>query len=155
MPASEIERLTTEAAGLIKRAIEIGMQMERARVRALLSADADFVVDLRDTPMVRRRARGNATRGPIVLVRKALDEMPMPTEGVDANDVLLFVQANHPAEEMTDKRIRGALKQLVNTGEAKRASRGRYLPVATAMPPTTEEKPGDDESPDPFQLAAE
>ena len=141
MPASEIERLTTEAADLVKRAMEIGVQMERARVRALLSADSDFVVDLRDTPMVRRRARGLATRGPIVLVRKALSEMPMPTEGVDANDVLSFVQANHPAEEMTDKRIRGALKQLVNTGEAKRASRGRYLPRSSSAKTMAEENP--------------
>lgn len=166
MPNPDIERLTAEAVDLVRRAIEIGIRMERIRVRGrlldLLAVDAEVVHEIDEllpaTSMPRarpRRTRGIASGGPIALVRKALAEMPIGEHGVDAAELLTYLKTANPDSGMTDKRVRGALKQLWNIGEATRASRGRYIPRAAAVPLASQEKSGEDESPDPFQLAAE
>jgi hypothetical protein len=162
MPNPELERLTAEATELIRRAVEIGIQMERTRVRELLSADAGWAIAATGSVAIHaamrhrvRRTRGPSSRGPIALVRKAISEMPMSQSGADAAEIGAYHNQTNPESRLTDKQVRGALKQLVNTGEARRAARGRYLPVAAATPSVADEKSGENNSPDPFQLAAE
>lgn len=164
MPHPELERLTAEAADLIRRAVEIGIQMERVRVRALFEADADMGSFVAASPAGlgaiaqprARRARGPSSSGHIGMVRTAFAEWGMAKEGVGSAELLAYLQARHPGSEITDKRVRGALKQLTNTGEVIRASRGRYLPrqAATPSPPIGEESPDAGASGD-FDLAAE
>ena len=156
MSHSEIERLTAEATALVRRAIEIGVQLERARVRALLSADADpgLVGEAVAAPPSPRRARGVSSRGPIAEVRKALAEMTIGEAGIDAAELLAYLARANPSLRITEKQVRGSLKHLTITGEAIRASRGRYLPRAATTPSRAEEKPGDD-TPGFFNLAAE
>jgi hypothetical protein len=161
MPHSGLERLQAEVTELVKEAFALGVRMERERVRSLLSADVDFPSDLMAggpksaaTRRPGRRARGISYSGPIGQVRKALAAMTIDEEGVDAVGLLGYLLDRDPESEITEKRVRGALKQLSNTGEVIRASRGRYLPRGWESPPATEEKPGD-EAPGPFDLAAE
>jgi hypothetical protein len=158
MPNPELERLTTEATELIRRAVEIGIQMERARMRELLSADAAFAgsgsLTIRAEVRHRvRRPRGRASAGPIATTRKAIVDMSMGSDGVDTAGLLAFIKRRDPASSVTSKQVRGALKQLVNTGEARQPSRGRYLPMVKQTSPS-EENSGD-ESPESFHLAAE
>lgn len=159
----ELDRLTSEATELIRRAVEIGIQMERARLRSMLSMDAGFAdigfSDMRPNETGQhgaRRTRGPSSRGPIAKIRKAINEMPMGDEGADAAEIGSYHNHVNPEAPLTDKQVRGALKQLINTGEARRASRGRYLPRKAATSPLTEEeKPSKSDSPGSFDLAAE
>lgn len=161
MPNSELERLTAEVTELIRRAVEIGIRIERARVRELLSADAAFAgagsVTVHAAIRHRvSRTRGPSSRGPIAMIRKAIGEMPMSQSGVDAAEIGAYHNQTNPESPLTDKQVRGALKQLVNTGEARRAARGRYLPreAATTASPARGENPDAGASGDLDLLAA-
>jgi hypothetical protein len=156
MPNTQLERLTAEATELVRRAVEIGIQMERARVRSLLSADAGFPhtpLSLRTDQHRAQRIRGPSSRGPIAMVRKTILEMTMSVNGADAFEIRAYHNRTNPESPLSDKQVRGALKQLVNTGEAVRASRGRYLPQAVVSP-SGEEVP-DAPASGTFALAAE
>lgn len=154
MRHSDVDQLRAEAAELIERALRKGAQMERARIFSLLSDEGGAGAEI--AAPRRRRARGASSSGPIAWVRKALIEMPTAAQSVDAAEVLDFVSSHYPEFEITEKRVRGALKQLVNTGEVRRGARGRYCPSVSAPSAAAsgEEKPGDDELPGSFDLLA-
>jgi hypothetical protein len=158
MPSEDdFKRLETEFLGLARRIFDAGIKAERDRVVAFLQGKSVFAADAHLAHPPRRirteRTGYGAVSGP---VRDALTELAAESpEGVGAREIAEhFARLGSGPDE---RQVRAALKTLTITGEAIRASRGRYLPGATASPPP-EEKPGDDTpgSADPFEsMAAE
>jgi hypothetical protein len=147
--SDEFERLAPEFLAMARRIFEAGARSERARLRAVLDQDeSQALPSRRDPPRARRAAAGyGAISAP---VKQALNELMVDSpEGVSAGDIAAYfeLQGSGP----TEKQVRAALKQLHNTGDAIRAARGRYLGRQESG---ARDEPGD-ESPGPFNLAAE
>jgi hypothetical protein len=150
--SDEFERLAPEFLAMARRIFEAGAKAERAKLLALLQQG--------DTPASEFRAvvhtprRGSTTYGSVSpLVNDALKELAIDSpDGVGASEIAAYFERR--GSGLTEKQVRAALKQLHNTGEANRASRGRYLPRAAAAPPTSGENPDGDTSGH-FDLAAE
>jgi hypothetical protein len=147
--SDEFERLAPEFLAMARRIFAAGARSERARLRAVLDQDeSQALPSRRDPPRPRRAAAGyGAISAP---VKQALNELMVDSpEGVSAGDIAAYfeLQGSGP----TEKQVRAALKQLHNTGDAIRAARGRYLGRQESG---ARDEPGD-ESPGPFNLAAE
>jgi hypothetical protein len=146
----DFKRLEIEFLALARRIFDAGAKAERERVVALIHGSGGVFVDAQVRPRARARATGyGAVSGP---VRDALTALSAESaEGVGAREIAEhFVRLGSGPDE---RQVRAALKTLTITGEAIRASRGRYLPRATAAPSTSEEKSGGD-TPDSFDLLA-
>jgi hypothetical protein len=147
--ADEFERLVPEFLSLARRIFDAGVQAERARLLALIQPDARQDAGARHE--FRRESASYGTVSP--LVKDALGTLAVDSpDGVGAGEIAAYFDGRGGGP--TEKQVRAALKQLHNTGEAIRASRGRYLPRATATPPAREENPDAGASGD-FDLAAE
>jgi hypothetical protein len=147
----DFKRLEPEFLALARRIFDAGIKAERDRVMLLIQGEGRFVANAQVVPRARARATGyGAVSAP---VRDALIKLASESaEGIGARDIAEhFKRVGSGPDE---RQVRAALKTLTITGEAVRASRGRYLPRAAASPPTSEEKPGDD-TPDSVDLAAE
>jgi hypothetical protein len=150
----EFERLIPDFLALARRIFDAGARAERERLLALIqSPDSTVFASSRDHKTSDPKP---TTYGSISApVRDALIELGADSpEGVGAGDLAAYFERKGGGP--TEKQVRAALKLLWNTGEANRVSRGRYLPrAAAATPSESEEKPGDDDSPGFFNLAAE
>jgi hypothetical protein len=118
-----------------------GIAEERTRVKALIDADLSSTASPRFHRDTAPKSYGNV----ITLVRPALREIG---EAIDARGLAELIGG-----DITEKQTRNALRQMIKTGEAVRAERGKYLWRGASESPSSE-KSGD-ESPDPFDLAAE
>jgi hypothetical protein len=118
-----------------------GIAEERVRVKALIDADFVSVAVPQRRPAAASRSYGNV----ITLVRPALRDIGEP---IDSRGLAELIGGN-----ITEKQTRNALRQMARSGEAVRADRGKYLWRRAPKSPAAE-KPGD-ESPGPFNLAAE
>lgn len=147
----DLEQHRTAAAEAVTKAFEDGraqgiaegVAQERTRVKALLDSDlASF------SPSPRRVVSREASKvygNNISLVRPALRDIG---EAVDARGLAELI-----GDGIDEKKVRNTLRQLVRTGEAVRAERGKYLWREANESPSAQ-KSGD-KAPDPFNLAAE
>jgi hypothetical protein len=138
-------QLTSQFRALARSLVEVGIKLERERVIGLIQSNAPKS----HKPPV-RDSRPIVTHGTISRpVLGALTELAIAApEGLSVFDI-----TDHLGGSLTHKQVRASLKNLTNSGEANRASRGRYLPSRAAQP-SVGEKPGD-ESPGSFNVAAE
>jgi hypothetical protein len=140
--------LESEFLALARRIFDAGAKAERARVMALVAGE-EIQVSPRKEPRARATGYGTVS-GP---VRDALIALSAESkDGVGARDIADYFarQGSGPDE----RQVRAALKTLSITGEAVRASRGRYLPRDTAETSAERGENSGDE-PEPFDLAAE
>lgn len=157
MPDDDLDRvidrlmpvLLPEFRLLARRLIEVGMQVERDRVIALIQTpNAAFVSD-QQNPLPAYPAAHGSISGPVLA---ALQELaPSSAGGIGAADLALYFERCGGGP--TDRQVRAAIKQLTNTREVIRVSRGRYLP-RSSITATVEENPEADTS-GLFGLAAE
>jgi hypothetical protein len=148
---AEFKRLEPEFLALARRIFDAGAKAERARVVALIQGGGTFFADSHVLPRARPRATGyGAVSTP---VKEALIKLAAESaEGLGARDIAeYFKRAGSGPDE---RQVRAALKTLTITGEAVRASRGRYLPRTPASPPSSGEDP-DAGASGGFDLAAE
>lgn len=120
-----------------------GIAEERTRVKALI--DSDFASSAAASPRHRPASPSRSYGNVITVVRPALREIGEP---IDARGLAELIDG-----DITEKQARNALRTMIKTGEAVRADRGKYLWRQASGSPVAE-KPGD-ESPGPFNLAAE
>jgi hypothetical protein len=150
MPGDDdFKRLETEFLALARRIFDAGGKAERARMMALLAQGEERPTGVRREPHTRATGYGAVS----MPVRDALTALAAEsTEGVGAREIAdYFVRRGSGPNE---RQVRAALKTLTNTGEAIRASRGRYLPRLAATSPTPGESP-DALASGNFSLAAE
>jgi hypothetical protein len=150
--ADEFEKLVPEFLSMARRIFDAGRVSERERIiSAALEGDTSRNREQPRQPRSRSAGYG-AVSTP---VREALRAVAVDhPEGIDTAEIVSYF--DRIGGGPTERQIRAALKQLANTGEAKRASRGRYLPSesASSSPHSGEENP-DAGTSGIFSLAAE
>ena len=138
-----LRRIESELLTLVRRAFDAGSAAERNRLILMLGASAS-VNPSSSHPVSQRRPRVTgygAVSGP---VKRALVELARETpDGVDARTITEHFQ--RIGSGPNERQVRAALKTLTNTGEAVRASRGRYSP-REATTPSSRENPDADTS---------
>jgi hypothetical protein len=151
-------------AELLARAFEAGVRHERARLTAIINADAPAPqpsvavspLAIASPPAVSRRPSGGASANygkAINAVRNTAILLGMSRFTFAA--VLKGVNREAPELGLSEEQIRTAIKQLVNRGEFERIDRGIYqLPSRAAETPPREENP-DAGAPGQLSLAAE
>jgi hypothetical protein len=149
--SDDFKRLEAEFLALARRIFDAGAKAERDRVVGFIQSGEAATTAATDRPLRKVTAKGyGSVSAP---VRNALILLaPESPDGVGPRQL-----AEHFARLGTgpdERQVRAALKTLTISGEAIRASRGRYLPRATATPPTSEENPDAETSGD-YDIAAE
>jgi hypothetical protein len=147
----DFKRLEPEFLALARRIYDAGAKAALHRVMASIQVSMEV-----GTPVVARTPRARATgygavSGP---VRDALIELATESpEGIGPQQIAEHFA--HRGAGPDERQVRAALKTLTISGEAIRASRGRYLPrqAATRSPLVEEENPDADTSGD-FDVAA-
>ena len=147
----EFERLIPDFLALARRIFDSGARAERERLLALIqSPDRAVAASSRDrkTSETKPKTYGSVSAP----VREALIQLVTNSpDGIGPRQIAEHFQRIGGGPD--ERQVRAALKTLTISGEANRASRGRYLPRGWERPPATEEKPGGD-APGPFDLAA-
>jgi hypothetical protein len=150
MSDDDFKRLEADFLELARRIYDAGAKAERDRVLGLIQSG-----EATTAAAIARQPRKTISKGYGTVsapVREALIQLaPESPDGISPRQI-----ANHFARTGSgpdERQVRAALKTLTISGEAVRASRGRYLPRGWERPPAAEEKPGDD-APGPFDLAA-
>jgi len=135
-------QLLPDFRSFARRLIETGMQAERDRVIALIQAPSAAASESRSSsPHSYPAAHGSISRP----VLEAMQELATTIAGgIGAADLALFFKNRGGGPN--DRQVRAAIKQLTNTGDAIRVSRGRYLPRAAATPLASGENPDADTS---------
>jgi hypothetical protein len=148
----EFERLIPDFLALARRIFDAGARAERERLLALIqSPDRAVAASGRDrkTSETKPKTYGSVSAP----VREALIQLvPNSPDGIGPRQIAEHFQRIGGGPD--ERQVRAALKTLTISGEAIRASRGRYLPRVAATPPASEEKPGEDDSPGSFELLA-
>jgi len=154
MPSDDdFKRLESELLAIARRIYDAGANGALQRViesaRTVMNIESITIHPSRK-PRPRTAGYGRVSAP----VRDALTLLASESpEGVDARG--LADHFERVGRGPNERQIRAALKTLSITGEAVRASRGRYLPGAiAAMPPAHGENPDDSPSGD-LDLAAE
>jgi hypothetical protein len=150
MSDENFKRLEVEFLALARRIYDAGAKAERDRVLGLIQSG-----EATPATAIARQSRKAIAKGYGTVsapVREALIHLaPESPDGVGPRQIAEhFARIGSGPDE---RQVRAALKTLTISGEANRASRGRYLPRGWERPPATEEKPGGD-APGPFDLAA-
>lgn len=150
MPDDAFKRLEPEFLALARRIWDAGVKAERARLRAIL----ETVESDESAGQEAKRSSQTTGYGSVSApVREALIQLAAESlEGVGARDIAQHFE--RLGSGPNERQVRAALKTLSITGEARRASRGRYLPRAAASPSAGEENP-DARASGHFSLAAD
>jgi hypothetical protein len=151
MADEDFKRLEAEFLALARRIFDAGAKAERNRVLGFIHSSELTPSASPARPHRKSVAQGyGSVSGP---VREALTQLaPESPDGVGPRQLAEYFSRIGGGPD--ERQVRAALKTLTISGEAIRASRGRYLPRGWERPPATEEKPGDD-APGSFDLAAE
>jgi hypothetical protein len=141
MADGDFKRFEAEFLALARRIFDAGAKAERDRVLGLIQfAEAPVTIS------ANRPSRKNVAKGygsVSAPVREALIQLaPEAPDGVGPRQLAeYFARFGGGPDE---RQVRAALKTLTISGEAIRASRGRYLPRLAVTPGQSEEKPGGD-----------
>lgn len=66
------------------------------------------------------------------VVNNALHEMP--ADGIDPDGLTTYINAQNGHEPVTVRDVRGVLRQLMMSGDARRVARGRYIAASAGVP---------------------
>jgi hypothetical protein len=138
----DFKKLEPEFLALARRIYDAGAKSALRRVMAGIQSEMEGGT----SPAPReRRARATGYGAVSAPVRDALiDLAPESAEGVGARDIAEYFK--RVGSGPNERQVRAALKTLTITGEAVRASRGRYLPRAAALSLAGGENPDGDPS---------
>jgi hypothetical protein len=142
MSDDDFKRLEDEFLALARRIFDAGAKAERARLVGLIQASSPMAMEVARPARKARAAGYGAVSAP---VREALVQLaPGSPHGIGPRQIAEHFQriGGGPNE----RQVRAALKTLTLSGEAVRASRGRYLPRGAASPSSGGENPDDDTS---------
>jgi hypothetical protein len=152
MADDDFKRLEAEFLALARRIFDAGAKAERDRVLGLIQfGEVTTAATSADRPARKNMAKGyGSVSAP---VRDALIQLaPESPDGVGPRQLAEhFTRLGGGPDE---RQVRAALKTLTISGEAIRASRGRYLPRPAATPSTTEEENPDAGASGDFDLLA-
>jgi hypothetical protein len=146
----DFKPLEAEFLALARRIFDAGAKAERNRVLGYIQFGETVGVPPVGRPI--RKAASRSYGSVSAPVRQALTQLATESpDGVGPRQI-----AEHFARHGSgpdERQVRAALKTLTISGEAVRASRGRYLPrVMMVAPSQREEEPGDD-APGSFDLS--
>jgi hypothetical protein len=137
----DFDRLAPEFLALARRIFDAGAKAERERLVALIQSTGSIA----PIPHRERRMRATGYGAVSAPVREVLAELAADSpDGVGARDIARHFERRGGGP--SERQVRAALKTLSLTGDAVRASRGKYIPRAAATLSASEEKPGDDAS---------
>jgi hypothetical protein len=151
MADEDFKRLEAEFLALARRIFDAGGKAERNRVLGFIQSGG-VTPSASDRPHRKSVAQGyGSVSGP---VRKALTQLaPESPDGVGPRQLAEYFSRIGGGPD--ERQVRAALKTLTISGEAIRASRGRYLPQSAARPSESGENPDAGASGDLDLLAAE
>jgi len=148
MPDDDLKQLESELLALVRRIYDAGAKAALHHVVATVQTSMGSVA-VSHKPRPRATGYG-AVSAPVrdVLIQLAAES----PEGVGARDIAQHFERRGSGPD--ERQVRAALKTLSITGEAIRASRGRYLPRLAATSSKRGEN-SDAHASEPFDQAAE